>query len=139
MENYNKTKQSYTNYISSKEWNKKRIKIAELRNYTCEKCKKVVKSGFHIHHKTYKHFKHEQDNELMFLCEECHNKLHYKQNIKSNKKKKNKLVLCPYCLNRFSRERYIENYVNKCPKCSRYIGRPNKYGKLSCDYYKKYI
>ena len=70
--------QEYLDYLSSDKWKQKRIKIAEQRNYTCELCNKVCNNIFHIHHLTYEHLGYEEDDELMFLCEECHKNIHDK-------------------------------------------------------------
>lgn len=70
--------QEYLDYLSSDKWKEKRVKIAEKRNYTCELCMKICDKSFHIHHLTYEHLGYESDDELMFLCEECHKNIHDK-------------------------------------------------------------
>lgn len=69
----------YTEYLNSPEWRAKRLEVAEKANYTCSRCKKQILSGFHVHHRTYKHFGNELLSELEFLCPECHKKLHEKR------------------------------------------------------------
>ena len=120
-------KKVYLAYLKSNKWFQKRQHIASLKNYTCEKCKKVVKSGFHIHHKTYKHLTNEKDNELMFLCETCHKRLHQNKNINKYKKSTKKTFTCKFCLNKISLKKYMDNYLTHCPYCSSYIGRPSYY------------
>jgi 5-methylcytosine-specific restriction endonuclease McrA len=122
-----KNTKSYEEYLQSPAWQSKRHHIAVLRNYTCEKCKKVVKTGFHIHHKTYRHFGDEKDNELMFLCESCHKKLHINKNLQKAKTRKRKTITCKYCLSKISHKKYIEDFLTHCPYCNRYIGRPTSY------------
>lgn len=68
--------EEYQAYLNSKEWFIKRMEKAREQHYTCQKCKKVIMHGFHIHHKTYKNFGNEPLPDLMFLCEECHMKVH---------------------------------------------------------------
>lgn len=117
----------YKEYLMSDEWQEKRLHIAKLRKYTCEKCKKIIKSGFHIHHKTYKHFGAEKDHELMFLCRNCHKIVHIKKNIKKAKSKKSKTITCKYCLSKIPHKKYLESYMTNCPFCSKYIGRPSSF------------
>lgn len=91
----------YEDYLKTKEWQEKRKHIAELHKYACQMCGKVVLKGFHIHHKTYAHFKHELDSELMFLCEDCHTNIHIglqakKTNAKKPKKERKNCANCFY-------------------------------------------
>ena len=69
-------REEYEAYLHSKQWKQKRQEIAERRNFTCEICGQKTLNNFHIHHKTYIHFGAERDNELKFLCENCHENLH---------------------------------------------------------------
>lgn len=89
----------YTEYLQSPQWREKRKLKAEEQNYTCEICHKVVRKGFHVHHKTYRHFMDEPLSDLMFLCEDCHMKLHEKRNKKSKKKKSTRKKLDVSCSN----------------------------------------
>lgn len=86
----------YTEYLNSPEWRAKRLEVAKKANYTCGRCKKQVISGFHVHHRTYKHFGNELLNELEFLCPECHKKLHEKRDKQrcSPKRKRTKASCC---------------------------------------------
>lgn len=77
-------KERYEEYISSKEWKEKRKKVASERNFICEMCKKQVGNKFHVHHMTYKNFMNEEDEDLMLLCKECHEKIHYRENDTKN-------------------------------------------------------
>lgn len=81
-------RKQYTEYLKSEKWAKIRQQKALEQNYTCEKCGKVVKKGFHIHHKTYERFTNEPLTDLMFLCKDCHNSLHIDLKAKANNRKK---------------------------------------------------
>ena len=81
----------YQKYLNSDEWCKKRMHIAKINNYICQGCGKKTFYMFHIHHLTYKHLGNEKDDELVFLCKECHEKTHnpnkhYKNKTKISKK-----------------------------------------------------
>lgn len=76
----NKYKIKYEDYLKSKEWKTKREKIAQERNYICEKCKKQIIKGYHIHHINYDNFGNEKESDLMFLCKKCHEKIHHREN-----------------------------------------------------------
>ncbi len=90
----------YTEYLQSDEWQLKRLQKAKEQHYTCENCGKVVRYGFHIHHKTYKNLGNEPLSDLMFLCESCHKELHIalsaKRNNERKKEEENKKV-CANC------------------------------------------
>lgn len=83
---------NYNDYLRTRHWRKIRIKTAEKNNYHCELCEKEVKVGFHIHHKTYRNLGNENLEDLMFLCENCHQNLHSilrsHRNIDKPKKKR---------------------------------------------------
>ena len=66
----------YNEYIRSDEWKKKRILVAQRENHRCQMCGELVVVHYHIHHKTYARFGNEDLDDLMFLCEDCHIKLH---------------------------------------------------------------
>ena len=99
----------YEAYLKTNEWKNKRIQKAEQQNYKCEICGKIVLSGYHIHHKTYKNLMNEPLSDLQFLCEDCHKEVHRKKrertvygiNSKLQNKKKsgssNKNKGCNYC------------------------------------------
>ena len=77
-------KERYEEYISSREWKEKRKQIAIKRNFICEMCKEKVKENFHVHHLTYENFTNEKDEDLMLLCQKCHEKIHYRENDAKN-------------------------------------------------------
>ena len=66
----------YNEYIRSDEWKKKRVLVAQRENHRCQMCGELVVVHYHIHHKTYARFGNEDLDDLMFLCEDCHIKLH---------------------------------------------------------------
>lgn len=68
----------YIKYLESDEWKEKRLQVAKLKNYKCEKCGKEVKFGYHIHHLTYERLFNEELSDLMFLCADCHANIHGK-------------------------------------------------------------
>lgn len=98
---YKKRKKEYKAYLNSDEWKARRIAKAKQQNYTCERCGKIVPVGFHIHHKTYEHFKNEPLSDLMFLCEDCHKEVHIALRAQENNKKKKKAVDKKTCNNCF--------------------------------------
>lgn len=64
----------YTNYINSAEWQAVRLKAFEHYGKKCTKC--GSENLLHVHHNTYKNFKHEKMKDLNVLCKECHMALH---------------------------------------------------------------
>ncbi len=67
---YNK---KYSKYLHTKEWVSKRNKIREERK-CCELCGSTDK--LQVHHLTYENLGNEKDEDLMLLCENCHNLEH---------------------------------------------------------------
>jgi hypothetical protein len=99
------SKKEYDKYLNTEHWRNLRLKIAEQRNYKCEKCKKIVRKSYHIHHLTYDNIGKEKDEDLMFLCEKCHNEIHNgkieKRKIRKEQQEKIKRLSIP--------ENYIES------------------------------
>lgn len=83
----------YNEYLKSEQWQEKRKQKALEQGYRCEICFRQLRTGFHIHHKTYKNFGNEPMEDLMFLCKKCHEKIH-KGEIKvlPNNRKKKKII-----------------------------------------------
>lgn len=98
-ETFIKNIKAYDKYLSSEHWRNLRKRIAYQRNFTCEKCNKKIISKYHIHHLTYENIGNEKDEDLMFLCEKCHNKIHngkvQKKKIRKEQQKKNKRLSIP--------------------------------------------
>ena len=78
----------FKNYFSSKHWNYLRMKYnTHLREKgmgnTCECCGKERITGYrkNVHHLTYKNIGNESFDELMVLCNVCHEKAHNKEHV----------------------------------------------------------
>lgn len=70
-------KVEYTAYIASPEWKAKRQEyIAAVNPTECPVCREPWGKGGHIHHKSYKHMGAEPLDDLVHLCEDCHDKIH---------------------------------------------------------------
>jgi hypothetical protein len=69
-----KPKKSYSELLRDPEWQKKRLKILERDNWTCQLCFSKDKT-LHVHHliyfKNYKPWDYD-NNCLLTLCEKCH-------------------------------------------------------------------
>ena len=118
----------YNEYLQSPEWKEKRRLKAEEQNYTCEICHKIVRKGFHVHHKTYSRFMNESLSDLMFLCEDCHMKLHKKREERK-KKKENRVKMCCNC--KFSQIIIVGREKKRVLFCSKYM----KVCGHRCDFY----
>lgn len=66
-------KKLYISYINSPSWKKIKDRILIERNI-CECCGE--KNNIQVHHKTYKNITEELDEDLLVVCENCHNKIH---------------------------------------------------------------
>lgn len=78
---------TYADYLKTKHWKGLRISIAEEKKYICERCYGSFKTGFHIHHNTYKNLGNEKLKDLGFYCNRCHSVLH---NDRKNKREFNR-------------------------------------------------
>lgn len=122
----NFSKAEYEEYLKSQEWKEKRRKKAKEQNYFCEMCHQKVLKGFHIHHKTYIRFKKERLSDLMFLCEDCHAKLHISLNKGKKKQIKHKDTLKCYNCNgetfiiRFKLNGLFTRRALYCVKCGKF-------------------
>jgi Restriction endonuclease len=67
----------YQKYINSKQWVAKRKQVFQRDNYECQKCKS--KEELRAHHLTYEHFGDEPLEDLITLCNPCHNEIHYRK------------------------------------------------------------
>jgi hypothetical protein len=64
----------YLDYISSPEWQTKRLRILEYYGNKCAVCNR---GGLvDVHHRTYERFKRELDTDLILLCRKCHKLFH---------------------------------------------------------------
>ena len=62
-------------YYKSPQWQKKRLEAMEYADFRCQLCNASDKQ-LHVHHRTYDAFKNEPPNDLVVLCEECHDRFH---------------------------------------------------------------
>ena len=65
----------YRKYLKSSHWKHFRSEALKFFNNTCQECGKID-SGLHIHHLTYKNRGRETFNDVVALCEKCHNEKH---------------------------------------------------------------
>ena len=75
-------KVSYKDQLADARWQKKKCEILNRDNFTCCKC--GIKSNLNVHHISYDKGKlaWEYPNEnFITLCKECHEYLHWNQNI----------------------------------------------------------
>jgi 5-methylcytosine-specific restriction endonuclease McrA len=61
----------YLEYLASLEWQGVRARIFATRPARCERCG-TFGCRLDLHHKTYRNFGHERDEDLEVLCRECH-------------------------------------------------------------------
>jgi len=67
----------YEEYLKSDYWHEVREVMACRNAYRCEMCDKQIKlCDANIHHTSYKHLGDENLDELVFLCRDCHEKVH---------------------------------------------------------------
>lgn len=64
----------YQKYLKSDWWKKRRITALKKALNCCEVCKGRV--HIQVHHKTYNRLGQEEDNDLIVLCERCHESRH---------------------------------------------------------------
>ena len=76
----------YENYIKSKAWFSFRRDYILKYGRNCQLCE--IKTGKHLHHMTYKRLGKEKETDVLFLCEDCHFRIHYgEKGIKTTKTK----------------------------------------------------
>jgi uncharacterized phage protein (TIGR02220 family) len=63
-------------YLQSKEWQEKRRAVVERAMHRCEGCGIYLGEKGQVHHLTYAHWKDEFLFELIYVCSDCHNRLH---------------------------------------------------------------
>lgn len=72
-------KDTYYTLLDSRMWKDFRREFLQKRNFTCEKCGKLLKVGLQVHHKRYyagrKPWEY-GDEDLQCLCVDCHRQLH---------------------------------------------------------------
>jgi len=70
----NKNTFSYDAFLVGQRWQSFKRKYWENHEKKCIKCGSL--SNVCIHHKTYKNFKREKEEDVVALCEGCHKKFH---------------------------------------------------------------
>ena len=66
-------------YLNSPVWQFKRESVMRRANHNCEGCGVYLASYGQVHHLTYANWKDEFLFELVYLCNECHRKIHNKE------------------------------------------------------------
>lgn len=68
----------YANLLKDVQWQKRRLELLELGNWTCYRCK-CTTGEMHVHHKRYEYGKPPwdyPDDNFLVLCSICHKKEH---------------------------------------------------------------
>lgn len=74
------SKSDYDLYLHTDGWKGKATRCRRRFNYQCCLCGDS-ESTIHAHHRTYKRLGFETDNDLIALCESCHNQFHQKSDL----------------------------------------------------------
>lgn len=64
----------YREYIESASWSEIRLRRIKLDRFTCQMC--GTAKNLVVHHITYDRLGHEDINDLITLCHDCHEKVH---------------------------------------------------------------
>jgi 5-methylcytosine-specific restriction endonuclease McrA len=64
-------------YLKSHKWMKKRDAVIIRAGHHCEGCGVYLGEKGQVHHKTYDNWKNEFLCELIYLCKECHDRMHH--------------------------------------------------------------
>lgn len=68
----------YISYIHSNRWIDKKHSLWLARDHDCSICKKLLTEKLSVlHHRTYKRLGREELGDLVFLCHDCHHKIHF--------------------------------------------------------------
>lgn len=65
----------YSEYLKTPEWQERRIKHLKKSDYRCQLCN-MKSVTLNVHHRTYERRGHERDEDLIVLCQECHEIFH---------------------------------------------------------------
>jgi len=99
----------YSEFLKSEYWEQVRNIVLKRDGYKCTKCKN--KKPLHVHHLTYVHHGEEllYLEDLITLCENCHNEVHKKKNrsVKLKKDKRFKIVKTTQNLTEKTLIRYV--------------------------------
>ncbi len=118
--------ENYSNFIRSNAWRSKRKKFLASKLFTgcCWIC--GSKNRIQVHHKTYVRIGKEKLNDLVALCENCHNELHDKLSEKINSRANWNEV-------RRMRKKFIKQkkFLNKDKIKENKINKENKENKIT--------
>ena len=64
---------TYSQYLNSKVWNRKRKKALKMYDYKCFHC---LEPAENVHHSEYREWGKEKPEDLIPVCKKCHNLLH---------------------------------------------------------------
>jgi len=65
---------NYQEYLKSEAWQDKREAMLSHWNNQCALCSSP--NNLHVHHRTYKRLGHENETDLIVLCDRCHERHH---------------------------------------------------------------
>lgn len=66
---------SYDEYLQSEHWQKLRKMILISAGEKCQRC--GSRAALQVHHETYDNLGHERVDDLLAVCRECHDKIHF--------------------------------------------------------------
>lgn len=120
----------YKNYLKSKHWMMKKKEYSKEYERVCSCC--GGKENLHLHHLTYDRIGNEPLTDLVYLCKECHTKLH---KIVNNTKDTS--VFKELRRVRKSKKRGGTGKCCKCVHCSRGKKKEGQLCELGFDYSKE--
>jgi 5-methylcytosine-specific restriction endonuclease McrA len=65
---------SYSRYLESPEWQVRRSRILARDGFVCRQCR--FHAATQVHHLTYARVGHELDEDLISVCDACHDQFH---------------------------------------------------------------
>ena len=80
-------KEKYAKYLRTAKWKRKREKILERDNHTCQNKTCGSHKTLVCHHRHYRNVFNERDEDLVILCRRCHDKIHKRRKSKQKRKK----------------------------------------------------
>lgn len=82
---------NYCKYLESEKWKNFREEVLKRDNYKCTKCGKT--ENLHIHHISYDNIWDEKLEDVITLCDECHEKEHSTKRWNKSKNKATKEII----------------------------------------------
>jgi len=71
-------REAYLAYLASDAWHALKLRYhASCLPKRCHACRAPWRDGFHFHHRTYKHLGREPLKDIMPICPDCHDALHW--------------------------------------------------------------